>query len=73
MPKLVVDVILPAVHDCREKLSEEAAEIKEQMVKQVTRLHELREKRLYDTGMSVSLDREIHGSNVLYQPTSMVG
>lgn len=55
MPKLVLDIILPSVHDCREKLSEEAAEIKDQVVKQVTRLHELREKRLSDTGMCLCL------------------
>lgn len=50
MPKLVTDIILPAVQDHHEKLSEEAAEIKDQASKQVARLHDLREKRLSDAG-----------------------
>jgi elongator complex protein 1 len=48
IPALVVDVILPGALDNREKLSEEASEIKDQVAKQVARLNELRDKRLSD-------------------------
>lgn len=50
MPDLVVDVILPASMEAKDRLSEEAIDIKEQVEKQVSRLHELREKRLSDAG-----------------------
>lgn len=50
MSGLVVDIILPGAIDQKDRLAEEASEIKEQIQKQVSRLHELREKRLSDAG-----------------------
>lgn len=50
VPELLEDVVHPALMESREQISEDIAEMKEQIQKQLVRLRELRIKKIEEPG-----------------------